>query len=237
MAKILLVEDDEELTESLVSYLSMENHAVELVMSGEDALQLLENFKYDVIVLDWGLPGMSGVEVLRKFRHSGGTTPVIFLTGRDDVFSKEVGLDTGADDYLTKPFDIRELVARIRSLLRRPTGLMPSKIAVGNLMIEPDTRKVYVAGSPVRLTNKEYSVLEYLIRHPNQIFGAKALMQAVWSSESESSEDTVRGCIKNLRRKITVGDECILKTVPGSGYTIEYSITKPADSKDVIDPQ
>lgn len=233
LAKILLVENDLELAESLLSYLKLENHAVEHVVSGEDGLQLLENFKYDVVVLDWGLPGMTGVEVLRKYRSRGGNTPVIFLTGRDDVFSKEIGLDTGADDYLTKPFDIRELVARIRSLLRRPSGLLPSKIAVGNLVIEPDTRKVFIAGAPVRLTNKEYSVLEYLVRHPNQIFGAKALMQAVWLSESESSEDTVRGCIKNLRRKITVDNECIVKTVPGAGYTIEYSTTKIDNSEGI----
>lgn len=226
MAKILLVEDDLELTESLVSYLTLENYTVELVMTGEDAIQLLENFKYDVIVLDWGLPGITGVEVLRRFRSSGGHTPVIFLTGRDDVYSKEIGLDNGADDYLTKPFDVRELSARIRSLMRRPSGLLPTKISVGNLIIEPDTRKIYVDGSPVRLTNKEYSVLEYLVRHPNQIFGARALMQAVWPSDSESSEDTVRACVKNLRRKISVGEECIVQTVPGSGYTVPYKASE-----------
>lgn len=220
---MLLVEDDSDLRESLVSYLTLENHAVELITSGEDALQLLDNFKYDVIVLDWGLPGITGVEVLRKYRSKGGKTPVIFLTGRDDVYSKEIGLDTGADDYLTKPFDVRELAARIRSLLRRPGGLMPTKVTVGNLVIEPHTRKVFVDGAPVRLTNKEYLVLEFLIRHPNQVFGARALMQAVWPSDSDSAEDTVRACIKNLRRKITVGEECIVKTVPGSGYTVEYS--------------
>lgn len=227
MAKVLLVEDDPELKESLLSWLKLENHVVELAESGEDALQLLDNFAYDVIVLDWGLPRMSGVEVLRKYRSSGGLTPVIFLTGRDDLSSKEIGLDTGADDYLTKPFDIRELTARIRSLLRRPVGLMPSKITVGNLVIEPETKKVWIGESLVRLTNKEYSVLEYLIRHPNQIYGARALMQAVWPSDSDSSEDTVRACVKNLRRKITIENECVVKTVPGSGYTVEYETKLP----------
>jgi DNA-binding response OmpR family regulator len=223
VAKVLLVEDDRELIESLMSWLKLENHMVEIVETGEDALQLLENFKYDVIVLDWGLPKMTGVEVLRKYRAEGGLTPVIFLTGRGDLSSKEIGLDTGADDYLTKPFDMRELTARIRSLLRRPTGLLPNKITVGNLVLEPETRKVIFNNEPVRLTNKEYSVLEFLIYHPNQVFGARALMHAVWPSDSESSEDTVRACVKNLRRKITAGDECIIKTVLGAGYTVEYT--------------
>lgn len=222
MAKVLVIDDDDELTESLLSYLTLESHSVELAATGADALQLLSNFKFDLIVLDWGLPDFSGLEVLRRYRSEGGRSPVIFLTGRDDVFSKEAGLDTGADDYLTKPFDVRELGARIRSLLRRPVGLLPTKVKVGNLEIEQDTRKVFIDGNPVRLTNKEYLVLDFLIRHPNQIFGARALLQAVWPSESESAEDTVRACVKNLRRKITAGDRCILKTVPGAGYTIEF---------------
>ncbi len=224
MAKVLLVEDDKELSVALLSWLKLDNHSVELVESGEDALQLLENFKYDVIVLDWGLPKMNGIEVLRKYRSSGGLTPVIFLTGRDDVSSKEIGLDTGADDYLTKPFEMRELSARIRSILRRPGGLMPNKIHIGNLVIEPETRKVSVNNVPVRLTRTEYAVLEFLVRNPNKVYGAKALIQAVWPSDTESSEDTVRACVKNLRRKITASEECVLKTVPGSGYTIEYEL-------------
>ena len=222
MAKVLLIEDDAELAESLASWLKMESHMVEIAGTGEDALQLLENFKYDVIVLDWGLPKMTGVEVLRKYRSDGGLTPIIFLSGRNDLSSKEIGLDTGADDYLTKPFDMRELGARIRSLLRRPFGLMPSKITIGKIVLEPETRKVFFGETPVRLTNKEYSVLEFLVYHPNQVFGARALMQAVWPSDSESSEDTVRACVKNLRRKITFDNECIIKTVLGSGYTVEY---------------
>ncbi|MBX9685756.1 MAG: response regulator transcription factor [Candidatus Obscuribacterales bacterium] len=223
MAKVLLVEDDSELAETLVSWLRMENFTVERVALGEDGLQLLENYKYDLVVLDWGLPNLSGLELLRKFRAAGGSTPVIFLTGKDDISSKELGLDTGADDYLTKPFDVRELGARIRSLLRRPGGLLPKKIAVGNLALDTETRKVLLNSGAVRLTNREFSVLEFLLRHQNQVFSARALMDAVWPSESEASEDTVRSCVKNLRRKITEGDDCVLKTIPGAGYIIESS--------------
>lgn len=221
MPKILLVEDDKELAQSLINVLGLDGYRIEHVETGEDAVQLFEHFNFDLIVLDWELPGIKGVDVLKKFRSSGKSSPVIFLTGRADVDSKECGLDTGADDYLTKPFDVRELTARIRSLLRRPSGLLPSKIRVGNLIIEPDTKKVFVSGGAVRLTNKEYSVLEFLVRHPNQVFGSKALLQSVWPSESEAGEDTVRACVKNLRRKISVDDECIVKTIPGAGYTIE----------------
>lgn len=224
MAKILLVEDDSEARESVVSWLEMENFQVEAVPTGEDALQLLKNYNYDLIILDWGLPKMSGFEVLRRFRSDGGATPVIFLTGRDDVDSKAFGLDGGADDYISKPFDMRELSARVRSRLRRPGGLLPAKISVGNICLDPETRKVMLNSEAVRLTNKEYAVLEFLMRHPNQIFSARAVLDAVWPSETESSEDTVRSCVKNLRRKISCeGQECVVKTIAGAGYTVELA--------------
>ena len=222
MAKILLVEDNLENREAVAKWLKMENFEVEAVSTGEEASQLLQNSKYDLIILDWGLPKMSGFEVLEQFRSSGGDTPVIFLTGRDDDNSKLFGLDGGADDYISKPFDLRELSARVRSRLRRPGILLPSRITVGNIILDLERRKVMLDSASVRLTNKEYAVLEFLMRHPNQIFSARDVLDAVWSAETESSEDTVRSCIKNLRRKITVdGQECVLKTVAGSGYTVE----------------
>lgn len=226
MSKFLLIEDDKELAKSLVSYLQLEAHQIEHVENGEDAVQLFAHFNFDLIILDWELPGIKGVDVLRNLRSAGNSTPVIFLTGRSDIDSKELGLDHGADDYLTKPFDVRELAARIRSLLRRPGGLLPGKIQVGNLIIELDTKKVFANGASVRLTNKEYAVLEFLIRHPNQVFGSKALMQSVWPSDSEAGDDTVRACVKNLRRKISFDDVCIVKTIPGAGYTIEIEAQK-----------
>lgn len=222
MAKILIVEDDIEVGESIQSWLEMEHFVVELATTGEDAVQLLEAFQYDLIVLDWQLPGMSGYAVLKHYRASGGQSPTIFLTGRNDVDSIEFGLDGGADDYLTKPFDMRELSARIRSSLRRPGGLLPEKISIRNVSLDSNTNKVLVDSKLVRLTNKEYAVLEFLMRNADHVFGSRALLDAVWPAESAMSEDTVRSCIKNLRRKITVdGQECILKTIAGTGYTIE----------------
>ncbi len=222
MPKILVVEDDDEVAESVVNWLKMENYNVERASSGEDALQFLSNYYFDIVLLDWGLPKMSGYEVLKSYRSMGGQAPVLFLTGRDDVDSKEFGLDGGADDYITKPFDMRELTSRVRARLRRPGGLLPAKIVRGNVTLDPETRKVFLDSSSVRLTNKEYAVLEFLMRHPDQVFSSRAILDAVWAADTESSEDTVRACIKNLRRKITVeGQPCVVKTLAGSGYTIE----------------
>jgi DNA-binding response OmpR family regulator len=222
MAKILVVEDDEDVADTIKFWLEKEGHILDVVYSGEDALQLLKGFNFDVIVLDYELPNISGFSVMQNFRNSGGNTPVIFLTGKRDVNTKADTLDGGADDYLTKPFDPRELTARIRVMLRRPAGLLPSKFAIGNVEIEIENQRVYVNGELARLTTKEYAVLEFLMRHPNKGYSAKALLEAVWASHSESSEDAVRSCMKTLRRKITSeGTECIIKSVPGGGYIIE----------------
>ncbi|MBA3858169.1 MAG: hypothetical protein C0507_14790, partial [Cyanobacteria bacterium PR.3.49] len=136
------------------------------------------------------------------------------------------GLDAGADDYLVKPFQVRELSARIRSLMRRPKGLLPTKLKVDYLSVELETRTAIVNNDRVVLSPKEFALLEFLFRHPNRCYGAKALLEAIWPSETESSEDTVRTIMKNLRRKITPqGSECVIKTVQGSGYIIEQAVT------------
>jgi len=220
MAKILLVEDDPQVAQSVAAWLKLEKHSVELATTGADAAQLLQHFEYEVLILDWGLPDTTGPEILRKFRETGGQTPAIILTGRTDLHSKTTGLDSGADDYLTKPVALPELSARIRSRLRRPIGFQPDKTVVDNVALDFDTRQITVSGQPVHLTKKEFSVLEFLVKHPDQTFGARALRDKLWPSDSEVSEDTVRVCIQALRRKITIDDICIVKTIPGSGYTV-----------------
>ncbi|HMX45054.1 MAG TPA: response regulator transcription factor [Candidatus Obscuribacter sp.] len=222
MAKILLVEDDLELSQRMEDWFSLENHNLEVVHSGEDALQMLTSFEFDVVVMDWGLPGMSGLDVVKQYRKQGGGAPIIFLTGRGEIINREEGLDSGADDYLVKPFDVRELSARIRSLLRRPKGLLPTELMLKGVQLELETRTVKVGPQNVHLMPKQCALLEYLMRHPNRPFGAKALLDAVWPSDSEASEDTVRTCMKTLRRQLaTVGKEDFIKTVLGSGYLIE----------------
>lgn len=221
MAKILVVEDDPVLLYPLERALTKEGHSVESASLGRDALQMLAAYKFDIVILDWSLPDLSGFEVLKKFRSAGGITPAIFLTGRDDVSSKKSALDAGADDYLSKPFQAEELFARIRAVLRRPVGLMPTSVTIGNLTIELETRNVYVEGVPVQLGKKEYAVLELLMRHPNRRFSAREIMESVWPSDTGSSEEAVRSCMKQLRSKISDrGGLCIISTIPGGGYRV-----------------
>jgi len=224
MAKLLLVEDDRELGESIVDSLEMQGYLVEHVLSGEDALQLLQNYAYDLVILDWELPGISGIELLKTLRAKDAKTPIFFLTGRKDMDSLLSGLETGADDYINKPFLLQELLARVRSRLRRP-GLTPSKTQVGYLTVDSDSRKVFVGSNSVRLTNREFSVLEFLMGRPNVVFSAREILDVVWAAdkaEKEASEAAVRVCIKNLRRKITVENHpCLIKTEKGGGYKLD----------------
>src|SRR5690242_15662054 len=136
MPKLLVVEDDEELLRHISAWLSSEKYLVETANSGEDALQILGNFNFDVIILDWNLTGITGLEVCQKFRKSGGDTPIIFLTGESDIDHKELGLNSGADDYLTKPFNERELSARVKSLLRRSAGLLSNDLTVKGVTLD-----------------------------------------------------------------------------------------------------
>ncbi len=221
MAKILLVEDDSRLLDQLTRWLLKENNAVETADTGEKASQLLEKTQFDVIVLDWNLPELNGLNVLKRFRARGGITPIIFLTGQSDRDSKRAGFDSGADDYLTKPFEPEELSARIRALLRRPAGLLSKTISVGSVVLQTDSKLVFVNGKPVKLGKMEFALLEFLMRHSNQCFSSKQLMDSVWTSDTNSTEDAVRSCIRQLRGKITSDDgSCILATVKSAGYTV-----------------
>ncbi len=222
MAKILLVEDDLELAERLKDWFSLDRSCVfEVVYDGEDALHMLSSFDYDVVVLDWGLPGKSGLEVCKQYRTGGGQAAIIFLTGEADVTCKEAGLDAGADDYLVKPFDVRELAARIRSLLRRPRTVM-TELRAGDLLLRPETRTVTVAERSIVLMPKEAAVLEYLMRHRNRPFTARALLDAIWPSDADASEESVRTTMKRLRQQLTHLDKKeLIKTLYGSGYIME----------------
>lgn len=226
MAKILIIEDDKKLAQGVVDWLAMEKHTVDHAESGEDGLQLLESFSYDLLILDWNLPGIDGLGVCKRLRSQGSELPILFLTAQTKVENIETGLDAGADDYLEKPFQVRELSARIRSLMRRPKGLLTNIIKAGYLTVELDSHYVLIGERRISLTPKEFALLEYFIRHPNKFFSAKALLSAVWPSDSESAEESVRTIMFHLRKKITPqGENCLIKTVQGSGYIYE---TEPA---------
>jgi OmpR-family two-component system manganese-sensing response regulator len=221
MAKILLVEDDAELAGRLRDWFALENHVFEVASSGEDALQMLEGFDFDVVVLDWSLPGISGLDVCRRYRGAGGQAGIIFLTGKSDIPSKGEGLDSGADDFMIKPFDVRELGARIRSLLRRPRTVF-SVLKIGEVELKAETRMLTVRSKTIILMPKQSALLEYLMRHPNRPFSAKQLLDSVWPSDAEASEETVRTCMKTLRQQLSALDKKdFIKTLYGAGYLIE----------------
>jgi len=183
---------------------------------------MLKFYQYDVVILDWQLPGMTGIEVIREYRSFGGKTPVLMLTGKSAIPEKEEGFDSGVDDYLTKPFHMKELSARLRALLRRPDTLVSEALQIGALKMDRRTHVVLLDGKEVDLKPTEYALLEFLMRHPGQVFAPEALLDRVWSSQSDASVDALTTCIKRLRKKISSeGQESIIKTIYGVGYKLE----------------
>jgi len=223
MTKILLVEDDADILKTVVTFLKFEQFAVETTSDGLEAQALLKSFAYDLIILDWQLPGMSGVEICKDFRGRRGMTPVLMLTGLSSVKSKLEGLDSGADDYLTKPFDMRELGSRVRALLRRPASVIANNnLIAGHLCLDEAQRIVTAKGSPIALTPREYELFQFLMRHPNQALSGEALLNRVWPSDSTVTAEALRTAMKRLRSKIDP-EAKVLKTIHGVGYILESS--------------
>ncbi len=224
MAKILLVEDEQDLAHLIRNWLQREHHLVEMANDGYDALCNMEINKYDVIILDIMLPGMSGLEVCRQYRKSKGTTPILMVTAKNSIDDKELGLDAGADDYLTKPFHLKEVAARVRALLRRGISLPSNTLSIRDIVIDPVDYKVTKSGQEIHLLPQEFRLLEFLVRHPNQVFSAEELLGSVWESDTPAMLDTVRGHIKRIRKKLdTPGNSSIIANVYGLGYKIENS--------------
>lgn len=222
MAKILIVEDNEDLANTVRTFLMFEHHTVEHLVDGQDANDHLRTFQYDLIVLDWSLPRLSGLDILKRFRSLGGTTPVLMLTGHDTITEKEAGLDSGADDYLTKPFHMKELGARVRALLRRPSAVSSNILEAGNITVDTAKYRVTVNGEPMTLVPREFQLLEFFMRHPNQVFSPEALLNRVWPSDSEATTEALRTALKRLRKKVDP-DGNLLRTVHGVGYILEVS--------------
>lgn len=220
MAKILTIEDDANLATLVRSFLLAENHQCDVIHDGREAMAHVKTYPYDVIILDWDLPAISGIDILKEFRSSGGKTPILMLTGKDTVEQKETGLDCGADDYLTKPFAMKELGARIRSLLRRPALLVDTAISGANIVLDASKYRVMKNGEQITLLRREFQLLEFLMRHPNQLFSAEALLNRVWPTDSDATLEALRSTMKRLRKKIDPESE-ILRTVHGVGYIFE----------------
>ena len=221
MSKVLLVEDEQDL-EQVKDWLQDDNYIVEIAQDGEEALDMLAVYKYDAIILDWMLPRIDGVELLKSFRSHGGTTPIIMLTARETLEDKEVGLYSGADDYLTKPFQLKELSARLKALIRRATVTFSKHLEVKDLVLDPDGHSVTKGGAPLHLEPKEFNLLEFLLRNKNRTFSAESLIEHVWESGTNTTADTLRTYVRALRKKIdTQGEPSIIVTVHGVGYKIE----------------
>jgi DNA-binding response OmpR family regulator len=219
MAKILLVEDDYDLAFALTDRLKREHYAVEVADEGDRALDLLKSFEYDAVILDWNLPNMSGLAILKELRGRGNRTPVLILTARTDVHDKAQGLDTGADDYLTKPFEPVELSARIRAMLRRGSNQPSNVITVGPFTLDPQRFTVMKGGLEIHLQPKEFALMELFMRNPGEVFSQEAILNRIWASDSETSPESVRVYIGNLRKKID-GDnkQSYIETVYKRGY-------------------
>ena len=225
MAKILIVEDDRELAE-VVEDAFAKQHSVEIVEDGKEALDRLKLYQYDLVILDWGLPGsISGVEVCRAYRKQGGNGSILMLTGKNQIEDKEEGLDSGADDYLTKPFDARELMARVRALLRRPTQTVGNVLKIGSLSLDCNSMCLNKSGEQIHLLPKEFALLEFFMKQPNRFFSAEALLDRVWSSESDTSPDTIRIYVTRLRKKIdTDGLPSLIETRRNAGYMLRVDV-------------
>lgn len=222
MAKILVVEDDPSMSGSIESLLSFERHIVDVVANGSDAMHLLNCRSYDAIVLDWQLPELSGLEICRRFRQRGGTTPILMLTAKDAVSDKELGLDSGTDDYLTKPFHARELVARVRALLRRTTSMSGTVLQVGRLTLHPQNYEVIIDGRAVPLSKMEFAVIELFMRHPSEVFSPETIHARVWPADSERSPENLRVIIKKLRDKLDQGQKpSTILNMHGLGYKLQ----------------
>jgi len=228
MAKLLIVEDEKEAVDSIKDWLVGEKHTVDVIDNGPEALDRLKLYSYDVIILDLQLPGLDGLSVCREYRNRGGNTPVLILTGKElTPQAKGVGLDTGADDYMTKPFHPSELSARIRALLRRPAGTAATILKARDLVLDPKKRSLTKNREEIHLEPREFQLLHFFMRHPDQVFSSETLLDRVWASESDSSPDAVRVHIANLRRKIdTSGHRSFIRTIHRVGYSFESEETQ-----------
>lgn len=216
--RILLVEDDVLLGEGLITGLSQDGYAVDWITDGVDADLALETERFDLVVLDWNLPGLSGLEVLRRLRARGKDTPVLLLTARDTVTDRVTGLDSGADDYLTKPFDLDELAARLRSLLRRHSGRASPLLQVGELALDPAAHHVTWKGNVVVLSPREFALLRMLMENVGRVVSKSRLEESLYGWNSDVESNTVEVFIHHLRKKF--GNE-VIRTVRGVGYMMD----------------
>jgi DNA-binding response OmpR family regulator len=219
--RVLVVEDDDAIAQVLTRSLRMEGYEVRVAEDGIVALEQAHGFLPDLVVLDLGLPGMDGLEVARELRSRDDDVPILVLTARDAVESRVEGLDAGADDYLVKPFERQELLARLRALLRRRPPRGQANLSVGDLKLNPDTHEVSRGDRAVDLTQREFELLEYLMRNERIVVSRQRLLDEVWGYDPFSMTNTIEVFVSNLRRKLEAdGEPRLLHTIRGAGYVL-----------------
>jgi two-component system OmpR family response regulator len=227
--RVLIVEDEAEVADLIQRALREASWAADLVDSGTRALEALSVFDYDLAVLDLGLPDLDGFEVCRRLRARGGTTPILMLTARAGLSARVEGLDAGADDYLTKPFAIEELLARMRALVRRPTVALAPVLSLDDLELDPAARAARRAGKPLALTAREFAFLHYLLRTPDRVVSRGQILEHVWDDNFDPVGNVVDVLVGRVRRKVDrPGQKPLIHTVRGAGYVM--SARRPVDA-------
>ena len=220
--RLLLCEDEVELSNALVAMLKHNNYSVDAVYNGEEALSYLETENYDGVILDIMMPKIDGITVLKTIRSKGNNVPVLMLTAKSEIDDKVLGLDSGADDYLTKPFVTKELIARIRAITRRKTEITDSVLDFGNITLDRLTFELKSERGSVRLSNKEFQMLEMLMINPLNIISTDRFMEKIWGYDSDSEINVVWVCISSLRKKlISIAAEVEIKARRNIGYFLE----------------
>ena len=218
--RVLVAEDDQGLRNVLVRGLQENDYVVDAVGNGEEALKFLRSYEYELAVLDWRMPGISGLDVVRWMRRNAQPARILMLTAKDQPADRVTGLDAGADDYLVKPFDFGELLARMRALQRRPSAVQQPEIAIGDLRFDPATRQVLVGGRPAVLTATEYGILELLVRRSPAVVPRRSIALNVWDDEADAmGSNTIDVHLARLRAKLA-GGRVRIETVRGVGYRL-----------------
>lgn len=222
---VLVVEDEKQIADFVKKGLTEQGFRVELCHHGDEALTRMLSEAYDAVVLDIMLPGRDGLSILKQFRKKGHTTPVILLTARSELDERIEGLNTGADDYMTKPFYVEELVARIHAVVRRSSDEQMSLLQAGELSLNVITREAKVAGTPVKLTAREFSLLEYMMRSPGRVYTRTQMLEHVWGYDFDPNTNLVDVHIQRLRKKVSPDKENpIIETIRGVGYRVRKDI-------------
>ena len=220
--RLLLAEDEEDLSKALVAVLKHNNYSVDAVYNGQDALDYLETENYDGAILDIMMPKMDGLTVLRKIREVGNSVPVILLTAKAEIDDRVAGLDCGADDYLTKPFSMKELLARIRAMTRRKAETTDSVLTFEDISLDRSTYVLSSGNDAVRLASKEYQMLEMLMSNPKQIISVDQFIDRIWGFDSDTELNVVWVNISYLRKKLSSLNSCVsIKATRGLGYSLE----------------